>query len=82
MHANAKLHRLNGGVAGVLGSYRRLYRDRAPDSIDRASEVATMLSPAVLKMRPRCDAINSSTMARHDFRRASVPTSSRAINRL
>ena len=43
---------------------------------------AATLSPAVLKMRPRCDAISSSMIARHDFNRVSVPTSSRAINRL
>jgi len=30
---------------------------------------ATTLSPAVLKIRPRCDAISSSMMARHAFSR-------------
>jgi hypothetical protein len=37
---------------------------------------------AVLKMRPRCDAIRSSMMARLAFSWASVPASSPAINRL
>jgi hypothetical protein len=38
---------------------------------------AMTLSPAVLKMRPRCEAISPSMMERHAFNRASVPTSSR-----
>jgi hypothetical protein len=40
---------------------------------------ATTLSPAVLKIRPRCDAIRLSMIARKAFSRASVATSSRPI---
>jgi hypothetical protein len=39
---------------------------------------AMTLSPAVLKIRPRCDAVSPSMMARRAFSRAGVPTSSRA----
>ena len=35
---------------------------------------ATTLSPAVLKMRPRCEAISPSMIVRRAFSRASVPT--------
>jgi hypothetical protein len=82
MHADPELHHLIGRLLPVLRCDRHLHRDRALHSIDRAREVGEMLSPAVLKIRPRCDAISSSMMARHAFSWASVPASSRAINRL
>jgi hypothetical protein len=82
MHADAELHRLGGRLPRALHRKCRLDCDRALHGIDRAGKSATTLSPAVLKMRPRCDAISSSMMTRHAFNRASVPTSSRAINRL
>lgn len=48
-----------------------------PASTARATSVPP-LSPAVLKMRPRCEAISPSKIMRQA--RAGVPISSRAIN--
>ena len=53
-------------VAGSLDKRTKVYKALAKS--------ATTLSPAVLKIRPRCDAISRSMMVRHALSRASVPT--------
>jgi hypothetical protein len=55
---------------------------RAKTPLPQLEPRSRLLSPAVLKMRPRCDAIRPSTMMRQAFSRVSVPISSAAISRL
>ena len=82
VHANAELHRLVGANTRILRGNRRLHRDRASHGIDHAGEIGDDAVPGGVEdaapMR-RDQVVDNGPVG---FNRASVPISSRPINRL